>query len=329
MLALLDARDAGLLERLRAAPVLELESWEELEVRFIPEHLQPNGCSIAGAYIDSLQPPIIGIVEGSYARREAFTALHELGHHLQRTESVLVDDLPVQEDRGKELEEATADAFAAAVLLPPDLVSATIGSSTPTVRAVKELWAASPTASRAAVCVRVSEVLTSVGYVLLLDSSGKISFSKSVGTLPLRRGLDQSRSTIATAIRDSDAPVVNRRTTFEFARGQVTEEYYAQATDLGGYTVVIAVADGAPWEAISLSSTAAPSYRTWNECEHCGALTNVFEVEACSICGKPQCRDCGRCACPSRVSEQLCNECFVVKPAHLFSADGTPCSDCA
>lgn len=327
LLEILDERDPDLKSRLRLQPRVELDTWSDVEVLDIPANTQNPDCSIAGVYVDTVVPAQIGVVEGSYYRRETFTVLHELGHHLQRT-TELVDDLPGQPDRGAVLEEATSDAFAAAILLPRSEVDAAIGSGTPSVSQVRELWLASPTASRAAVCVRAAQHLASPGYVMLLDRDGRISFAAAHNTFPLRKGLDQSATTLAAAVRDNPFGVVARKTRFRFASGQESDEFYAQATELDGYTLIVAVADGAPWERISLSSVQRPTFKKWHECSSCGELTAIGEAESCDVCRTVKCGDCGRCACPSRVAELLCTECWIVKPAQQFPSAGTVCLEC-
>ena len=57
-----------------------------------PGHVTPSAtlgkeCSVAGTYYDATTDvrAIIAVAESGYTRRDAFTALHELGHHIQHT----------------------------------------------------------------------------------------------------------------------------------------------------------------------------------------------------------------------------------------------------
>lgn len=148
-------------------------------------------CSVAGTYRDEEDPPLLAIAAAASAGRQAFTALHEFGHHLQQTEDMLTDRLLSQPDKGFELEEAACDGFAAAVLLPDELVETYIDQSGPTGPGIVDLWQAS-SASRAAVCVRAAQHLPSPGHVVLLDPAGTVSFAASTGLPSVRRGSDQS-----------------------------------------------------------------------------------------------------------------------------------------
>lgn len=327
LLDILDARDPGLRGRLAEAPLVELATWDELEVTYIDPAAQAPDCTIAGAYVDTFEPPRIGVVKGTYHAREAFTALHELGHHLQRTELDLAEDLPLQPDRGHLLEEMTSDAFAAAILIPPDVAHTHLGGSTPNAAQVAKLWNAVG-ASRAAVCVRAAQNLSSPGHVVLLDPDGVIVFSASYADYPLRRGLDQSQTEIVRAVRTSSAGLVSRKTTWIYGNGTPGQELYAQATKLGDYFVVVSVVDGAPWERMSLSAPKPTYYKEWHTCVNCGHVMRTYGAEYCETCKDPRCADCGRCACPSRVVERTCIRCFEIKPAHLFTGDLAVCMDC-
>ncbi len=326
MLALLDAQDPALRGRLSEAPLVELGTWPDLEVKYIDRSAQSPDCTIAGAYIDTVEPPIIGIIEGSYSRREAFTVLHELGHHLQRTELQLAQDLPSQPDRGRLLEEMTSDAFAAAILIPADLAQKYLGDKTPTAADVRRLWVEA-NASRAAMCVRAAQNLSSPGHVVLLDADGVISFSATYAEYPLKVGLDQSESAIVRSARSSGAGLISGKTTWRYSEGATGQEHYAQATRLGDYILVISVVDGAPWEQIALSAPKQTYYREWHTCVTCGHLMRTYGHEVCAICKDPKCPDCGRCACPSRVAERTCTECFLVRPAQFFVGDSIVCTD--
>ena len=325
--AIVEDRGTGTLERLRIDALEELGLWTELTI--VPlDTLPPTACSIAGIYLPNTKPPRIGIWRAVTRPRAVFTALHELGHHVQANDGDLIDELDAQPDEGAVLEERTSDAFAARVLLPPGLVSEKLGRGTPTAAKVVALWRASGV-SRAAACVAAAQQLTSPGHVVLLDESGIVQFSASFGEPPLRRGSDQSTSAIEAARRRSSLHTVTvRESRFVYRDGILGPQMYAQATEIGGYTVVVAVAYSAPWETMSLPA-AAPTLKTrWQHCVHCD---RAFEVwgSRCQRCGGGFCPTCGKCDCESRVAELTCETCWLVKPAHLFHDDQKTCNDCA
>ena len=72
--------------------------------------------------------PVIGVNTLHHPRRQRFTIAHELGHfRLQHKGEVIVDSIRVsrRDDKSRtasERDEREANAFAAALLMPPDLV---------------------------------------------------------------------------------------------------------------------------------------------------------------------------------------------------------------
>ena len=103
---------------------------------------------------------------------------------------------------------------------------------------------------------------------------------------------------------------------------------YAQATNLDGYVLIVAVVDGAPWEALALSSRAPTVLGGWHSCAICGNVFKSWDEAPCEICGTIKCPDCGRCDCPSRVVERKCVSCNMIKPAQFFVTDNLICIDC-
>lgn len=321
---LLTQRDTDSIAQLHLDAIRELQLWSEIEIVPLQEGTDSD-CSIAGLYLDDTAPPRIGIVRSNSRARENFTALHELGHHLQRTDLDLASELGDQPDRGRQLEEDTADRFAASVLIPSALTSRILGDGTPTAAQVVQLWQHA-SASRAAVCVAAARQLETPGHVLLLDPEGTVSFCATKGDYRLRRGSDQSTTEIHRHYAQSSRSVVATQTRFVYRDGTQGTELYAQATNMHGYTVVVAVTDHAPWEALSLSSTDAPVLGGWHECATCGDVFRSWE--RCERgCGGYRCTN-GHCDCPTYLKEQICNSCFEVKPAHLFAAGSTSCTDC-
>jgi hypothetical protein len=333
MIATLDSVKPDLLAALFADAFTALGSQSDLAVRLMPEaetgpQSTAPACSVAGVYFADEHPPVLAVAAAASAGRRAFTALHEFGHHLQRTQTPLMDLLLQQPDGGILLEEAACDAFAAEILLPRDLVDRFIGNRGPSGPNVVDLWHASD-ASRAAVCVRAAQRLPAPGQVVLLNSDGTVSFAASMGLPPVKRASQQGDiGTVRDAFRRSGR--ATGRTRLRYRDGILGEELHAQVVPMDGYLLLVAVTDSAPWETFSLPSVRTGPVATAWVCEHpdCGHEFRSFDPH-CSRCHRPTCPDCGRCGCEPRVRERTCAGCFQRLPASLFAGSSDLCRDCA
>jgi len=327
ILATLEATEPGLAARLAADPAAVLAARADIAVQSVPEAQTDAGCSVSGAYIADCNPPVLAVAESASEGRRAFTVLHEFGHHLQQSRPTLMTALLDQPDGGHGLEDAACDGFAAAVLLPDRLVDAHVGPTGPTADDVVSVWRAC-TASRAAVCVRTAERLPSPGHVLLLDPAGHVEFAVAHGLPPVRRGSGQAHIPVVREALANGRLRSRGRTRLAYRDAITGAELWAQAADMGGYLVVVAVTDRAPWESFAPPSRQqTPTGRTWI-CEHCEHEFVTFDGP-CRRCSTPVCPDCGRCGCPFRTEERLCDKCSLVLPARMFDGDSARCRDCA
>jgi len=139
VVAALEALRPGSSVQLADDPCGVLATWTEVDLRFVPEADMGAGCSVSGAYLPRESPPRLAVATSTSLGRHAFTALHELGHHLQQSDLSLMDVLTSEPDGGVALEDAACDAFAAAVLLPENLVDQFIPAGGPTAANVRDL----------------------------------------------------------------------------------------------------------------------------------------------------------------------------------------------
>ncbi|WP_406120500.1 ImmA/IrrE family metallo-endopeptidase [Streptomyces canus] len=324
MLQELETARSGALERLAQGALAELETWPELTVLEVDENRTGQGCSVAGAY-DFGPPPHLSVATSASRARRDFTALHELGHHLQKNSFALMEPFAREPDGGLLLEDAACDAFAAEILLPAPLVNQHLGAQGPTASSITQLWQAS-NASRMAVCVRAAQHLPAPGHILLLDATGHLTFAASHGLPPLRRGSFQG-----------GIPVIDRALTGSgHARGLTQVRYrdgilgrqlHTDTAPMDGYLVAVLVTDSAPWRAFTPPTPdTGPQSRDYL-CANCDEEYRSFQP-SCQRCRIPPCPDCGRCACPPRVTERLCPGCFIRHPPAMFSAGSDRCLNC-
>ncbi|MFE6509223.1 ImmA/IrrE family metallo-endopeptidase [Nocardioides sp. NPDC057767] len=320
-------------------PCHVLEDWDEVDFRLVPQPATTSGlaiddpgatdvgCSVAGAYLDGTDPsalPIIQVAHAASSGRRAFTALHELGHHLQRTDINLAAVVWDQQSLDM-FEDLACDAFAAEVLLPDQSVESIIDAKGPTASDVVALFERTG-ASRSAACVRASQRLPAPGHVLLLKDDGSVFFAAANGMPPLRKGSDQSGvDVVARGLRTANS---RGRGRFYYRDGIAGDELFIQTARTDEYLIVVAVTDHAPWEGFTLPSRDTGPRPGSYECADpgCGATYVTFEPR-CPRCGVPPCTDCGRCNCAPTVAEKNCTSCWMVKPAAFFVGD--VCGDCA
>lgn len=334
MLSVLEQRWPGAAARLAQDPFSEIGSWEDVTIAPVPEEGNvpdgsKRGCSVAGGYLWQTDPPTLVVAESLSARRQRFTLLHELGHHIQSIDLELGNALMQVED-SEEFEDAACDAFAADLLLPSTLVRQVVRAG-PTVESALELFHRSK-ASRAAICVRLAEELRSPGTVAVLDSEGTVSFAASRGRIfPPARGSDQSANPlVAASLAESRADRVIQRddSRIQYSTGHTSDRLYGQIGWCDGLYIAVMVEYGAAWKRFSppqdgtaLSSSAS----RWEDCETCE--TNFIVKSICSRCREPRCPR-GHCGC-TRAAERQCQHCFYIKAPSQFEDASKVCIECS
>jgi hypothetical protein len=333
MLNVMERNKPGALERLHVDALRELGSWSEIQVIATPEVQTDRRCSVAGGYEHRTRPPTVSVATSASRRRQQFTALHEVGHHLQNNDLDLGQGVIDADD--ERFEDAACDLFAARVLLPDDLVSACFGGRAPTASDVVALYQRS-TASRAACCVRAVEHLDSFGTVVLYTPDGTVSFAAARGIFPPARNSDQSGTPlVAAALRHADradgVAITADETVIAYRTGHASDRLYGQAAWCDGYVIAILVEHHAPWQPFSPPRTGTPTTRTttsparWATCEVC---TDDFEVtEVCPTCGEPRCPS-AHCRCTT-AREKTCERCNLTYSRSMFPGGGTRCADCS
>lgn len=327
MLTRLAAVHPGVFERLSDDAIAELGNWTELQLKRVPDTQTRTRCSVAGGYTHTTKPPTLLIANSLSVRRRQFTALHELGHHLQKNDAQLA--LAVRRQRGDNdtFEDAACDTFASRVLIPDDLLSPRTDCRSPSAADVVELFDRTQ-ASRAACAVRIAQSLGTHGTVTVLDANGVVSFAAAHGEVfPPARDTSQAHTPlVATALRSHRNARVDD-TYITYRDGSRSELLYGDAAWSGDYLVYVAVRDLAGWRPFSPPRTTTHSFTPrWWTCEVCE--DEFTAAESCHKCHTPRC-PIGHCRCTA-AAERMCQGCFtMLAPARFTSRESKICRDCA
>lgn len=287
-------------------------------------HAVDGPCGVAGRYYE---PRRLIVVDGrSVPARQRFTLLHELGHHLAYDHDNVADLL--EETAVDEAEEDFCDAFAAAILLPDELVDQHIGDEGPTARQLVELHRAS-TASREACAVAAAQRLPGAGYVIIAHTDGTVQFAARSRT-PYRVARDTPQPGSVLADAGSTGRARSDRTTLTYRRGGRTDPYAADAVRDDGYVFAVLTRGRPPWEAglwLPLDETPDAVQAVCGRAQ-CGHEWLAYG-NPCPRCGEHRCPNCGHCGCGhSNTPEGTCVVCGLLKPEHRLDDDGV-CTDCA
>jgi hypothetical protein len=328
MLAVWKAR-GGRREDLTSDAFTALEGRDDLTVLRVPEFVPQDsqrGCSVAGGY--RWDPPTLIVTESMSRRRQQFTVLHELGHHIQKTD-IALGTAVVDHREPEAFEDACCDAFAAQILLPDDLVDAHTSVLGPTVDTATELFAIS-NASRAAICVRLIGQLQSPGAVVVLDQAGVVTFAAARGGLyPPARGSDQTANPLVAAamnVEGTDRTITLDDAQIWYRSGHSSDRLYGQAAWAADRLFLLMVAYKAPWLSFSppRDGTAQHTTDRWEQCERCQQSFTVTSF--CPSCEQPRCPS-GHCDCTAN-TEKTCTNCFLRKHRSQFLPGADICQEC-
>lgn len=298
------ARGAVSVTNLSADPFAALEDSGEVDIDY--NSAPREGCSVFGYYRP--HPPTIYVHASMSAERDNFTLLHEYGHHVQRIHLEWADVwLSLPDAVGAKVNEAVADAFAAEVLMPPDVVPLDLGPLR--VRAIRQAHAQCR-ASRQALLMRAVELAPSDerAVVAITELDGRVTFALSTCDEPRpRRGAAQAglADLVAQALQAdgfSSGPL----------RGGLTSESGWTREDMVAEVAIDA--DGRYAFAVIRPETRY-NFQKWEKVTHeClnEACNATFDANAtlvkCRGCDQPKCPDCEQCAC-ERPASTHCSKC--------------------
>jgi hypothetical protein len=331
MIAAVNASTPDLLAALTADALTALDAHRDVELRLVPEADTGSGCTVAGGYRSNETPPALLVTESQSRRRRAFTALHEFGHHVQQT-NLDLGVAVLEHVADQHFEEAACQVFAGRVLLPDELVHPLTPERGPDATTVAAYFEHS-NASRAACCVRATELLVGGGAVVLYRADGTVDSASSTGLFPPAKHSDQSATPlVARALSRPGETVEHDETVIAYTTG-TSAPLYGQATWVDGYLVAVLKADNASWKPFAPPRTTTGTYTGPSKWHSCNVCLQEFTVTAdvCTTCKTPRCprRHCG---CPSSVRERRCpGPCgMTLDKARFanFTDPTTPCRDC-
>jgi hypothetical protein len=309
-----------------------------IELYFGPIGFQPlpgarvarGQCATDGYYdseIDATQPWII-YADDVHEARIRFTILHELGHHLLvTTASELLDDIDVlgasTGSGAVQTEEAICHRFAGNLLVPDEILTATIGTNRVTPEHIVAIHEQG-VASWEAVAVRVAEFMPAAGAVVLLRDRETVAFcaaSPRMGSAwwprdsrlnpngPLARGLN---------LRQKAQPE-QYRFDLGFARAMFCDTLPVHDG------LAIGVLSEKPSDAsLSIIEQPEPAWKERTQfCEWCLGVER--DRGWCYRCGGRYCPDCDRCGCSHPARNPRCPVCGLLKPNR---SGASMCLDC-
>lgn len=259
--------------------------------------------------------------------RENFTICHELGHHLLRLDEEAMDWVYEHDDAEQALEEL-CDKFAAAILIPKELVSDVISIHGISAKAVVELYE-STSASRHCCAVALVDRMPSKGFIAIVNpvTQEVLGAAKIGDTSP--SAFQGQRIPAAHALRRLSDENPELRTKSWWPRSENDRcNYYLDSVRHGRWDIAV-FAERDLWEVEELHFSQAEPVRYDGEINcRCGysGRTPWFPCNECKTSSCPRCR---KCACDWRAETEVravCASCFQSLLTHLLS-DGL-CDSC-
>lgn len=275
------------------------------EVAVVLQDRLDSACGGGGYY--RADPPTI-YLHPSILRRDNFTLLHELGHHLQQFHPewsyVLMDLAP---DAALLAEEEVANAVAVQVLMP--WVDDALDARDVHPADVMAGLFATTAASRSAVVQRVAGLLPdSAKWILAVaDLDGTVqSAATTYADAQPAKGSEQP-GFAALASQAMRGPVRRRFSEgLRYSTGSELHDMRAEAVlDADGRYVFVALT---PESRFGTGKLIRPSFDCANP--SCGRSFEARNVEhCCSKCGHPACTWCSRCGCDPTDTGKTCLNC--------------------
>lgn len=258
------------------------------------------------------------------ARRQNFTLIHELGHHLIRgVDPDLLDTLDnMAGDRGnpEDVEERVCHRFAADILIPRAL---RMGTGRPTPDDVVELHARTK-ASWEACAIAVAEQASGTAAVLVIrqpDRVGLAACTTALGRWPSGSLLDPSGPLRRASTQDQHS----KRATYAW-RTRHERALWVDTVRPTSNTTIAVLVDSPSDGRVNILPEQTTGTAEAQECARCP--DGLRSVDWCDTCHGRRCETCNTCGCWTPAAQQTCEGCFLQKPAFQFPTAEPTCEDC-
>lgn len=319
----LDELDDGLRDDVAGSVATAIELHLGLTVR-PAESFGERG---AGGWCDGASLIDSGVIlyRPTASRRQNFTLMHELGHHLIDNNVDCLTWLADQPDPPRVLEQL-CDQIAADLLITANVVDQVLGRRAADAGAVLELYDRTE-ASRSACVIAVARRLPCDGFVLLVEEGSTAVFfaARARDTRPY--GWREDPIPSAHPLRQ-EPPPARALSWWPYPTGSERREYFMSTATARGWTIAVFAENnlfGVPGFHIPQQVDEDRGNDADITCP-CGYRGRT-RMWPCPRCGVPECPQCGECDCARRDRKLVqCKSCFSMVQPHLI-VDGL-CDAC-
>ena len=283
-----------------------------------------TACEYAGRY--RWDPPTIEVSQSRSRARDAFTALHEYGHHLQKNDTTWALDVlgTLPDFTRRRLEETISNAFASRVLIP-DTVIDDVFTGTISAALLTELHNRTA-ASRHAIIRRAVALATTPTLLVVTDYRGDVTAAIANDSnlfAPPRGSHQPDLARLSAAVEVGRVSRGRTESGLQYSTGRTRSDLSIElAADRDGF---------------HFFSVITPTYRfgsqQWDEelveCsnEACGATFTATPQNRHDPCGGNRCPRCGACGCERRATP-ICPHCTLELSAADTAAGRTEHEAC-
>jgi hypothetical protein len=310
---------------LAATPAQAIEAHWELAVT-AADTLAERG---AGGWCDGMSITDAGIImfRPTGNRRQNFTLLHELAHHLVDSDDDCINWIADRPESAKELEQI-CDQIAASILVPSDKLDSILVCKPPSAPLWQALYDTSA-ASWSACAVALAQRLPCDGFIAVvnLDTSTVMFSARSRATRPYAWAGD--RIPAGHPLRQADPPALT--VAWWPYPDRDRRQFYMSTIKARDHAYAV-FAENDLWAVTRFhqpdQAREDRGYHGTVTCRNC-RYSGPTRMWPCNDCGQPPCPRCKECGCDQReqaISRSMCKSCTVSVPYNQL-VDGL-CTGC-